>query len=65
MKTQIGLGVLGIPFALQTLGMVPGIICLLVIAAMTTCRWLSKPELTEGSDYVVGTFKIKHPEVCE
>jgi len=52
MKTQVGLGVLSIPAALQTLGMVPGVICLMVIAIMTT--W---------SDYVVGTFKRNHPEV--
>ncbi|WVW84350.1 hypothetical protein I302_106384 [Kwoniella bestiolae CBS 10118] len=51
-KTQIGLGVLGIPYVLHTLGLVPGIICLLAVASITT--W---------SDYVVGTFKLKHPEV--
>jgi hypothetical protein len=38
MKTQVGLGVLSIPAALQTLGMVPGVICLMVIAIMTTCE---------------------------
>lgn len=32
--------------------MIPGIICLLAIGAMTT--W---------SDYIVGVFKINHPEV--
>lgn len=32
--------------------MVPGVICLLAIAIMTT--W---------SDYIVGIFKINHPEV--
>lgn len=34
MKTQIGLGVLGIPSALNTLGMIPGVILLLVIGIM-------------------------------
>ncbi|WWC88935.1 uncharacterized protein L201_003850 [Kwoniella dendrophila CBS 6074] len=51
-KTQIGLGVLSIPFVLQTLGLIPGIICLLAVAIITT--W---------SDYVVGTFKRNHPDV--
>ncbi|KAJ5763948.1 hypothetical protein N7533_002629 [Penicillium manginii] len=36
MKSQIGLGVLAIPSAFDTLGMVPGIICLLVMAVITT-----------------------------
>ncbi|KAG9611999.1 amino acid transporter, partial [Aureobasidium melanogenum] len=52
MKTQIGLGVLSIPSVFDTLGMIPGIICLLVIGAITT--W---------SDYMIGVFKLKHPEV--
>lgn len=52
MKTQIGLGVLSIPAVLDTLGMIPGLICLLTIATITT--W---------SDYMVGAFKLKHPEV--
>ncbi|THW88669.1 hypothetical protein D6C77_06364 [Aureobasidium pullulans] len=52
MKTQIGLGVLSIPAVFDTLGMIPGIICLIIIAIITT--W---------SDYMVGVFKIKHPEV--
>ncbi|KAK6905141.1 hypothetical protein I203_105961 [Kwoniella mangroviensis CBS 8507] len=51
-KTQIGLGVLGLPAALNTLGFVPGILCILAIAIIIT--W---------SDYVVGTFKMNHPEV--
>lgn len=53
-KTQVGLGVLGIPFVLSTLGIVPGTICLLGIGIITT--W---------SDYVVGQFKLRHPTVCE
>jgi amino acid permease len=52
MKTQIGLGVLSIPAVFDVLGIVPGIICLLVIATITT--W---------SDYMVGVFKRNHPQV--
>lgn len=36
MKCQIGLGVLGIPSVLHTLGLVPGVIILIVVATMTT-----------------------------
>lgn len=53
-KTQVGLGVLGIPYVLATLGIVPGVICLLAVGVITT--W---------SDYVVGQFKLRHPTVCE
>ena len=52
MKTQIGLGVLSIPAVLDTLGMVPGIIVLILIAIITT--W---------SDYMVGVFKLRHRSV--
>lgn len=52
MKTQIGLGVLSIPAAFDTLGLVPGIICLCAIAFITT--W---------SDYMVGAFKLHHRDV--
>ncbi|KAE8407775.1 transmembrane amino acid transporter protein-domain-containing protein [Aspergillus pseudonomiae] len=52
MKTQIGLGVLSIPTAFDTLGMVPGVIVLCAVAAITT--W---------SAYVVGTFKLRHREI--
>lgn len=52
MKTQIGLGVLSIPQVFDTLGLIPGLICLLAVAGITT--W---------SDYVIGTFKKNHPEV--
>lgn len=52
MKTQIGLGVLAIPSALDALGMVPGIICLVAMACITT--W---------SGYIIGTFKLQHREV--
>lgn len=52
MKTQIGLGVLSIPSVFNTLGMIPGMICLVVIGIMTT--W---------SNHIVGVFKLRHPEV--
>jgi len=52
MKTQIGLGVLSIPSVFDVLGMIPGIICLMTIAVITT--W---------SDYMVGVFKLKHRSV--
>ncbi|EXA43637.1 hypothetical protein FOVG_08542 [Fusarium oxysporum f. sp. pisi HDV247] len=52
MKTQIGLGILSIPSAFHALGLIPGLICLLVIGGITT--W---------SDYIIGTFKLKHREV--
>ena len=52
MKTQIGLGVLSIPAVFDVLGMIPGIICLLAIAVITT--W---------SDYMVGVFKLRHRKV--
>lgn len=52
MKTQIGLGVLSIPAVFHSLGLVPGLIALIAIAVITT--W---------SGYVVGTFKLRHPEV--
>lgn len=52
MKTQIGLGVLSIPAAFDTLGLIPGIISLLAIGLITL--W---------SGYMVGVFKVRHPEV--
>lgn len=52
MKTQLGLGILSIPSVFDTLGMIPGLICLCAVAAITT--W---------SDYVVGVFKLRHREV--
>lgn len=51
-KTQCGLGVLGIPGALHSLGMVPGVIIILVIGFMTT--WAA---------WMVGQFKTRHPHV--
>ncbi|KAF2098799.1 hypothetical protein NA57DRAFT_76037 [Rhizodiscina lignyota] len=52
MKTQIGLGVLSIPAVFDVLGLIPGVICLITIAVITT--W---------SDYMVGIFKLRHREV--
>lgn len=52
MKTQIGLGVLSIPVAFDSLGVIPGVIVLCAIGAITT--W---------SDFIVGSFKLKHREV--
>lgn len=51
-KASIGLGVLSIPTTFDTLGIIPGIICLVAVGAIIT--W---------SGYVVGTFKQRHPEV--
>ncbi|KAE8137477.1 transmembrane amino acid transporter [Aspergillus pseudotamarii] len=51
-KTMIGLGVLSIPAAFDVLGLIPGVLCLLAVAAITI--W---------SMFVVGTFKLNHPEV--
>src|SRR5882757_7192682 len=52
MKIQVCLGVLSIPAIFDKLGLTPGIICLLAIAIITT--W---------SDYIVGTFKLRHRAV--
>ncbi|KIL88141.1 hypothetical protein FAVG1_08219 [Fusarium avenaceum] len=51
-KTQIGLGVLSIPQTFDALGLIPGIICLIVVSSITT--W---------SDYMIGVFKRRHPHV--
>ncbi|KAI8674457.1 Aa-trans domain-containing protein [Fusarium keratoplasticum] len=51
-KAQIGLGVLSIPQAFDVLGIVPGVITLSAVAGITT--W---------SDYIVGVFKLRHPEI--
>lgn len=50
-KTQVGLGVLSLPATFATLGLVPGCIVLTVIAVL----W------TYGA-YVLGQFKLRHPE---
>ncbi|GAA6021117.1 hypothetical protein JCM10207_003373 [Rhodosporidiobolus poonsookiae] len=51
-KTQLGIGVLTIPSALHTLGLVPGVLCILALAIITT--W---------TDFTIGRFKVRHPEV--
>ncbi|GAA6006875.1 hypothetical protein JCM10207_009121 [Rhodosporidiobolus poonsookiae] len=51
-KVQIGLGVLGIPSILSTLGLGPGIILIAVIGAWTTAGGI-----------VIQRFKLAHPEV--
>ncbi|ETS74135.1 hypothetical protein PFICI_14001 [Pestalotiopsis fici W106-1] len=52
LKTQIGLGVLTIPQTFSVLGLIPGTICVVLIAAMIT--W---------SNYVIGIFKLRYPNV--
>ncbi|ODN77461.1 hypothetical protein L202_04638 [Cryptococcus amylolentus CBS 6039] len=51
-KVQIGLGVLSIPAALDALGLVPAI--LVIVAVCLVITW---------ADYIVGVFKLHHPEV--
>lgn len=51
MKSEMGIGILSIPEAFGTLGLIPGVIVLCAISAITT--W---------SSYVVGVFKLKHPQ---
>ncbi|GAA6039368.1 hypothetical protein JCM8097_002819 [Rhodosporidiobolus ruineniae] len=52
MKSQIGLGILAMPATLRTLGLIPGIILILALGIITT--W---------TDWVVGSFKLNHPQV--
>lgn len=52
MKSQIGLGILSIPTAFDSLGMIPGVLVLCGVSAITT--W---------SGYVIGHFKLNHREV--
>lgn len=51
-KTMMGLGVLSIPAVFDTLCLIPGIICLLAIAVITT--W---------SSVQIQHFKINHPSI--
>jgi amino acid permease len=51
-KTQFGLGVLTMPIAFDALGMIPGVILLCFMAALTT--W---------TGHIVGTLKLAHPGV--
>ncbi|KAF4989517.1 hypothetical protein FDECE_14683 [Fusarium decemcellulare] len=48
----IGLGILTIPKVFQVLGLIPGSICVIVIASMIT--W---------SNCIIGSFKLRHPSV--
>lgn len=43
MKTQIGIGVLTIPRALDILGLVPGIITIIIVAIISTWVGGSQP----------------------
>lgn len=52
MKTQIGIGALSVPQSFNVLGLIPGIIALTGFAIITT--W---------SNWMIGKFKAKHPEV--
>ncbi|UPK91738.1 hypothetical protein LCI18_002673 [Fusarium solani-melongenae] len=52
LKTQIGLGVLSLPHAFHTLGMIPGAIILCAVAGIAI--WTS---------YIVGVFKLNHRDV--
>lgn len=52
LKTQIGLGVLTIPEVFSVLGLIPGVICIVIVGSMIT--W---------SNVIVGDFKRNHPEI--
>ncbi|RAL65235.1 hypothetical protein DID88_001341 [Monilinia fructigena] len=53
LKTNLGLWcVLSIPAIFDTLGMIPGVICIIAMASIT--GW---------SQYMIGVFKRNHPEV--
>jgi len=41
-KSAFGLGVLSIPFVFQAVGIVPGIILIVVIEFITTCKSISE-----------------------
>ena len=51
-KTMMGLGVLSIPSVFDTLGMIPGIICLIAVAIITTWAAIQ-----------IQNFKINHPSI--
>ncbi|GAA6022275.1 hypothetical protein JCM10207_008911 [Rhodosporidiobolus poonsookiae] len=51
-KAQVGLGVLSLPYALQTLGLGPGLIVFFILDILGV--W---------TGYYIGVFKLKHPEV--
>lgn len=51
-KSQMGLGVLGIPQTFQSLGFVPGLVSLITLCVIGT--W---------TGYIVGKFRLRHPSV--
>lgn len=51
-KSQIGLGLLGLPLTLHSLGLIPGLICLCGLCLLTTWTGL-----------VVGNFRLAHPQI--
>ncbi|KAK4702958.1 hypothetical protein P7C70_g3266, partial [Phenoliferia sp. Uapishka_3] len=51
-KAQIGLGVLGIPQVMATLGLVPAILLIFLVAIMST-----------SAMFIIGKFKLRHPNV--
>lgn len=51
-KTNIGLGILSIPFVFMAIGLVPGIMVIIIVQIMMT--W---------ANYMVGQTKLRHPEV--
>lgn len=38
-KANVGLGVLSLPVVMHTLGMVPGIIIIITVQVIVTCKW--------------------------
>ena len=67
-KCQIGLGVLSLPAVFQVLGLVPGLICIIVVALITTCKCSQRVCMlimtdSAGTMLVVGQFKLRHPEI--
>ncbi|KAF6760207.1 transmembrane amino acid transporter protein-domain-containing protein [Ephemerocybe angulata] len=51
-KSNLGLGVLAIPTVFSVLGIVPGIICIVVVQSIIAYCAI-----------IIGTFKVNHPEV--
>ncbi|KAF5334265.1 hypothetical protein D9611_014576 [Ephemerocybe angulata] len=51
-KSNLGLGVLALPTVFSTLGIVPGIICIVVVQSIIAY-----------CSIIIGSFKIRHPEV--
>lgn len=51
-KAQMGLGILGLPQTLQTLGFVPGVLVLVILSALST--W---------TGVVIGQFRLNHPQI--